>query len=132
MSFEVSFQPIRHQLEHRADAHILIAFLAYCLQVTLKNRLMIHAPGLTPSAVMDTLATIQMIDHPDRRRTLVDSPPLHATGKRCPARPRQTQARPARATSSAHHRRSRRQARFPGRQVVAICGEDLLITLTDS
>ena len=59
---ELGIRPIRHQLEHRADAHILIAFLAYCLQVTLKNRLMMHAPGLTPSAVMDALATIQMID----------------------------------------------------------------------
>jgi len=36
-----------------ADAHVLIAFLAYCLQVTLKNRLMIHAPGLTPAAVFE-------------------------------------------------------------------------------
>ena len=59
---ELGLRPIRHQLEHRADAHILVAFLAYCLQVTLKNRLMMHAPGLTPSAVMDALATIQMID----------------------------------------------------------------------
>ena len=55
---ELGIRPIRHPLEHRADAHILIAFLAYCLQVTLKNRLMIHAPGLTPAAVMDALATI--------------------------------------------------------------------------
>jgi hypothetical protein len=59
---ELGIRPIRHQLEHRADAHILIAFLAYCLQVTLKNRLMIHAPGLTPAAVMSALANIQMID----------------------------------------------------------------------
>ena len=59
---ELGIRPIRHQLEHRADAHILIAFLAYCLQVTRKNRLMTHAPGLTPSAVMEALATIQMID----------------------------------------------------------------------
>jgi len=59
---ELGIRPIRHQLEHRADAHILIAFLSYCLQVTLKNRLMMHAPGLTPSAVLETLATIQMID----------------------------------------------------------------------
>jgi transposase len=59
---ELGIRPIRHQLEHRADAHILIAFLAYCLQVTLKNRLMIHAPGLTPAAVMGALANIQMID----------------------------------------------------------------------
>ena len=34
---ELSIRPIRHQLEHRADAHVLIAFLAYCLQVTLKT-----------------------------------------------------------------------------------------------
>src|SRR5246500_1486286 len=45
---ELGIRPIYHQLEHRADAHVLIAFLAYCLQVTLKNRLQIHAPGLTP------------------------------------------------------------------------------------
>src|SRR6516225_7653272 len=38
---ELGIRPIYHQLEHRADAHVLIAFLAYCLQVTLKNRLLI-------------------------------------------------------------------------------------------
>ena len=59
---ELGIRPIYHQLEHRVDAHILIAFLAYCLQVTLKNRLMIHAPGLTPAAVLEKLAAIQMID----------------------------------------------------------------------
>jgi len=59
---ELSIRPIRHQLEHRADAHILIAFLAYCLHVTLKNRLMMHAPGLTPAAVFEKLATIQMVE----------------------------------------------------------------------
>ncbi|MGH9629479.1 MAG: IS1634 family transposase [Bryobacteraceae bacterium] len=59
---ELGIRPIFHQLEHRADAHVLIAFLAYCLQVTLKNRLMIHAPGLTPAAVFDKLATIHMVE----------------------------------------------------------------------
>jgi len=59
---ELGIRPIYHQLEHRADAHVLIAFLAYCLQVTLKNRLMIHAPGLTPPAVFEKLATIQMVE----------------------------------------------------------------------
>ena len=59
---ELGIRPIYHQLEHRADAHILIAFLAYCLQVTLKNRLMLHAPGLTPTAVLEKLAEIQMIE----------------------------------------------------------------------
>ncbi len=59
---ELSIRPIRHLLEHRADAHIRIAFLAYCLQVTLKNRLPMHAPGLTPTAVFEKLATIQMVE----------------------------------------------------------------------
>ena len=59
---ELGIRPIHHQLEHRADAHILIAFLAYCLQVTLKQRLLLHAPGLTPTAVLEKLAEIKMID----------------------------------------------------------------------
>jgi transposase len=59
---ELSIRPIGHQLEHRADAHVLIAFLAYTLQVTLKNRLRMHAPGLTPAAVFEKLATIQMVE----------------------------------------------------------------------
>jgi transposase len=59
---ELGIRPIYHQLEHRADAHILIAFLAYCLQVTLKHRLLLHAPGLTPTAVLEKLTEIKMID----------------------------------------------------------------------
>jgi len=59
---ELGIRPIHHQLEHRVDAHILIAFLAYCLQITLKQRLLLHAPGLTPTAVLEKLAEIQMID----------------------------------------------------------------------
>jgi hypothetical protein len=46
----------------RTEGHILIAFLAYCLWVTLKNRLQALAPGLTPKAVLEKLATIQMLD----------------------------------------------------------------------
>jgi hypothetical protein len=59
---ELRIRPIRHQLEHRAEAHILVAFLAYCLMVTLKNRLQGYAPGLTPRAVLDKLAGIRMLD----------------------------------------------------------------------
>lgn len=59
---DLGIRPIYHRLEKRVDAHILIAFLAYCLQVTLKNRLQIHAPGLTPTAVLEKLSTVQMID----------------------------------------------------------------------
>ena len=59
---ELGIRPVYHQLEHRVDARILIAFLACCLQAMLKNRLMIHAPGLTPAAVLEKLAALQMID----------------------------------------------------------------------
>jgi hypothetical protein len=59
---ELGIRPIYHQLEHRVEAHILVAFLAYCLSVTLKHRLQAHAPGLTPRAVLEKLAGIQMLD----------------------------------------------------------------------
>jgi transposase len=59
---DLGIRPIHHQLERRVDAHILIAFLAYCLTVTLRHRLRMHAPGLTPQAVLEKLAGIQMLD----------------------------------------------------------------------
>ena len=59
---ELGLRPIYHQREHRVEAHILVAFLAYCLLVTLKNRLQALAPGLTPKAVLEKLATIEMLD----------------------------------------------------------------------
>ena len=59
---DLGIRPIYHQLEHRVEAHILVAFLAYCLTVTLKHRLQAHAPGLTPRAVLEKLATIQMLE----------------------------------------------------------------------
>ena len=59
---DLGIRPIHHQLEHRVEAHILVAFLAYCLIVTLKYRLRAHAPGLTPRAVLEKLAAIQMLD----------------------------------------------------------------------
>ena len=59
---ELGIRPIHHQIESRVEAHILVAFLGYCLMVTLKQRLQAHAPGLTPRAVLDKLAAIQMLD----------------------------------------------------------------------
>ncbi len=59
---DLGIRPIHHQLEHRVDAHILVAFLAYCLSVTLKHQLKAHAPGLTPRAALEKLAAIQMLD----------------------------------------------------------------------
>jgi transposase len=59
---DLGLRPIHHRLERRVEAHIFVAFLAYCLQVTLKNSLRHPAPGLSPQAVMEKLATIQVID----------------------------------------------------------------------
>ena len=39
-----------------------MAFLAYCLHVTLARRLHALAPGLTPRSVLETFAAMQMID----------------------------------------------------------------------
>ncbi len=36
--------------------------MAYCLQVTLKHRLRALAPGLTPRAVLEKFAAMQMVD----------------------------------------------------------------------
>jgi len=59
---DLQLRPIYHQLESRIEAHIFVAFLAYCLHVTLRARLKPLAPGLTPRAVLDKLAAIQMLD----------------------------------------------------------------------
>jgi transposase len=59
---DLALRPIFHQLEHRIEAHIFVAFIAYCLHVTLRARLRPIAPGLTPRAVLDKFATIQMLD----------------------------------------------------------------------
>ena len=97
---DLGIRPIHHQLEHRVDAHILIAFLAYCLTVTLRHRLKMHAPGLTPRAVLEKLAGIQMLDvsfpttdgrrlvmprytEPDSEQALL----LHHLGLRLPPQP---------------------------------------------
>ena len=59
---DLAIRPIYHQLDHRIEAHIFVAFVAYCLQITLKQRLRALAPGLTPRAVFDKLKAMQMID----------------------------------------------------------------------
>ena len=62
MKDDLNLRPIYHQLEGRIEAHIFVAFLAYCLHVTLHARLKPLAPGLTPRAVLDKLAAVQMLD----------------------------------------------------------------------
>ena len=59
---DLAIRPIFHQHQDRVEAHIFIAFLAYCLHVTLRRRLHALAPGLTPRSVLEKFAAIQMID----------------------------------------------------------------------
>jgi len=59
---DLAIRPIYHQTDERIEAHIFVAFMAYCLQVTLKQRLRALAPGLTPRAVIEELSGIQMVD----------------------------------------------------------------------
>jgi len=60
---DLAIRPVFHPDERRIEAHIFIAFLAYCLQVTLQRRLHALAPGLTArSAPLEKFAAVQMID----------------------------------------------------------------------
>jgi transposase len=59
---DLSIRPIYHQREKRIEAHIFIAFLAYCLHVTLGHRLKHLAPGLTTRSVLEKFCAVQMID----------------------------------------------------------------------
>jgi hypothetical protein len=59
---DLAIRPVFHQDERRIEAHIFIAFLAYCLQVTLQRRLHALAPGLTARSVLEKFAAMQMID----------------------------------------------------------------------
>ena len=59
---ELGVRPIFHQQAERIEAHIFIAFLAYCVQVTLRHRLQDLAPGLTPRSLFAKFAAVQMID----------------------------------------------------------------------
>ncbi len=59
---DLVLRPFHHQKEARIEAHIFVAFLAYCLQVTLTRRLKDLAPGRTARSVLEKLAGMQMID----------------------------------------------------------------------
>src|SRR5271168_954672 len=59
---DLAVRPIFHQLQNRIEAHIFIAFLAFCLHATLRHKLRLRAPGLTPRSVLEQLSAIQMLD----------------------------------------------------------------------
>lgn len=59
---DLAVRPIHHRKEDRIEAHIFVAFLAYCLHVTLRKRCQNQATGLTPRSVLEQLKAMQMID----------------------------------------------------------------------
>ena len=59
---DLAIRPVFHQEERRIEAHIFVAFIAYCMQVTLTRRLQALAPGLTARSAIEKFAAVQMID----------------------------------------------------------------------
>ena len=59
---DLALRPVFHQTDTRIEAHIFVAFLAYCLYVTLQQRVRSLAPGLTSRAVIEKMMAIQMVD----------------------------------------------------------------------
>ena len=59
---DLAIRPIFHKTQARIEAHIFVAFLAYCLQVTLKAKLRSVAGGTTPREVIAKFRTMQMVD----------------------------------------------------------------------
>jgi hypothetical protein len=59
---DLALRPLHHRKLERIEAHIFIAFLAYCMLITLGRRLRDLAPGLTPRSVLEKLRAMQMID----------------------------------------------------------------------
>ena len=59
---DLAVRPVFHRLDARVEAHVFLAFVGYCLLVTLKNMARQQAPGLTPRAVIEKFAAIQMVD----------------------------------------------------------------------
>jgi hypothetical protein len=59
---DLGLRPIYHQKPERIEAHLFVAFLAYCLSITLRQRLKALAGGLMPRVVFEKLATLQLLD----------------------------------------------------------------------
>jgi len=59
---DLGLRPIYHHKAGRIEAHLFVAFLAYCLSITLRQRLKALAGGLMPRVVFEKLATLQLLD----------------------------------------------------------------------
>ena len=59
---DLGLRPIYHHKAERIEAHLFVAFLAYCLSITLRQRLKALAGGLMPRVVLEKLAGLQLLD----------------------------------------------------------------------
>ncbi|PAW85910.1 MAG: IS1634 family transposase [Pedosphaera sp. Tous-C6FEB] len=59
---DLGLRPIYHHKAERIEAHLFVAFLAYCLSITLRQRLKALAGGLMPRVVLEKLADLQLLD----------------------------------------------------------------------
>jgi hypothetical protein len=97
---ELNLRPIFHRIQRRVEAHILIAFLGYCLWVCLKQKLRAAAGSLTPAQVVYSLKQIILVEvwfdlrkggriclpritHPEAQQQLI----LHHLGWSLPEQP---------------------------------------------
>jgi transposase len=59
---ELAIRPIWHWVGPRVEAHVMVAFLGYCLWVCLKQKLKAAAPGLSPWQVLDQFKRIVQVE----------------------------------------------------------------------
>jgi hypothetical protein len=59
---ELAIRPIWHHIQRRVEAHILVAFLGYCLWVCLKQKLKVMAQSITPARALESLRSILMVE----------------------------------------------------------------------
>jgi hypothetical protein len=105
---DLAIRPIFHHDEKRIEGHIFIAFLAYCMQITLTRRL--HAFGARAHCAQRARKVRRRSDDrcasADHRRSRDPAHPLHSSRVRTPALDRPARAPPATAAASQdHHRR---------------------------
>lgn len=59
---ELAVRPVFHRTEERIEAHVFVCFLAYCVYISLREKLRRKAPGLTVRQMLEKLGAIQMLD----------------------------------------------------------------------
>ena len=62
MKSQLAIRPIWHWVGRRVEAHVMVAFLGYCLWVCLKQKLKAVAPSLTPWQLLDQFGRIVQVE----------------------------------------------------------------------